>query len=254
VAPEQLEGHEAGARTDIFAFGAVLYEMVTGHKAFEGRTHASLIAAILERQPRPLSALQPLSPPALDRVIRGCLAKVPDERWQSVADMMKPLAWVAEGTSDARGIGGPSQRKRPGLTWLAGALVVVVGVAAGWVSGRSQAISPDGLRIAFLAQAPTGVVMAFVRALDSPTTGFRLVFHDANGFKLFERPVFLSEVLEITGAKGEAIGLDAKGDVYLDAATYKRLATWNVIWTFPTFPVLDFSNLPDKCPSPLERC
>ena len=83
MAPEQLEGREADARTDIFAFGAVLYEMVTGKKAFEGKSQASLIGAILERDPAPVSTLQPLAPPALDRVVAACLAKDPDERWQS---------------------------------------------------------------------------------------------------------------------------------------------------------------------------
>ena len=85
MAPEQLEGREADARTDIFAFGAVLYEMVTGKKAFEGKSQASLIAAILEREPPPMSTLQPLTPAALDRVVKTCLAKDPDERWQTAA-------------------------------------------------------------------------------------------------------------------------------------------------------------------------
>jgi eukaryotic-like serine/threonine-protein kinase len=83
MAPEQLEGKEADARTDIFALGAVLYEMVTGRTAFEGKTRASLIANVMNSEPAPISTLQPLSPPALDRVIRTCLAKDPDERWQA---------------------------------------------------------------------------------------------------------------------------------------------------------------------------
>jgi serine/threonine protein kinase len=80
MAPEQLEGKEADARTDIFAFGAVLYEMATGRKAFEGKSHASLIAAILKEEPRPLAELQPMTPPLLGRVVRTCLAKDPDNR------------------------------------------------------------------------------------------------------------------------------------------------------------------------------
>jgi eukaryotic-like serine/threonine-protein kinase len=80
MAPEQLDRQEADARTDIFAFGAVLYEMITGRKAFEGKSQASLIAAILEREPPPISSLQPLTPSALDRLVKKCLAKEPDER------------------------------------------------------------------------------------------------------------------------------------------------------------------------------
>src|ERR1700726_3652758 len=83
MAPEQVEGKEADARRDIFAFGVVVYEMATGKKAFEGKSQASLIAAILEHEPTPMSSLQPMTPPALDRVVKKCLAKDPDERWQS---------------------------------------------------------------------------------------------------------------------------------------------------------------------------
>src|SRR5207253_713482 len=77
MAPEQLEGKEADARTDIFALGAVLYEMATARKAFEGKSQASLIAAILEHTPPPISTIQPMTPPALDRVVKTCLAKDP---------------------------------------------------------------------------------------------------------------------------------------------------------------------------------
>ena len=83
MAPEQVEGGEVDSRTDIFAFGVVVYEMATGKKAFEGKSQASLIAAILEREPQPMSTLQPMTPPTLDRVVKRCLAKEPDERWQT---------------------------------------------------------------------------------------------------------------------------------------------------------------------------
>ena len=87
MAPEQVEGKEVDARTDIFAFGAVVYEMATGKRAFEGKTQASLIAKILEIDPPPMSSLQPMTPPALDRVVKRCLAKEPDERWQTASDL-----------------------------------------------------------------------------------------------------------------------------------------------------------------------
>lgn len=83
MAPEQVEGKEADSRSDIFALGGVLYEMVTGRRAFSGKSHASIVAAILASEPQPISTTQPMSPPALDRVVKGCLAKDPEERWQT---------------------------------------------------------------------------------------------------------------------------------------------------------------------------
>src|SRR5205814_9752851 len=101
MAPEQLEGKEADTRSDIFAFGTVVYEMATGKKAFEGQSRASVIAAILERQPPPLISLDPMTPAALDRVVKKCLSKDPDRRWQSAQDLKDELQWIAEGGSQA---------------------------------------------------------------------------------------------------------------------------------------------------------
>src|SRR5262249_8407346 len=83
MSPEQLEGHEADSRSDIFAFGAVVYEMLTGKKAFEGKSQASVMAKILERDPPPMMSQQPVTPPALDHLVRRCLAKEPNQRWQA---------------------------------------------------------------------------------------------------------------------------------------------------------------------------
>src|ERR1700731_1030847 len=96
MAPEQLEGKEVDARTDIFAFGAVVYEMATGKRAFEGKSQASVIAKILETDPPPISSLQPMTPPTLDRVVKKCLAKEPDDRWHSAKDLCDELKWIAE--------------------------------------------------------------------------------------------------------------------------------------------------------------
>src|ERR1700687_5576870 len=97
MAPEQLEGRDADARTDIFAFGCLLYEMATGRKAFSGGTQASLISAIMKEDPAPISTTQPMTPPALDRVVRKCLAKDPEDRWQNAADLGSELKWGGEG-------------------------------------------------------------------------------------------------------------------------------------------------------------
>jgi eukaryotic-like serine/threonine-protein kinase len=121
MAPEQLEGREADARSDIFALGAVLYEMVTGRKAFEGKSQASLMASILERERRPISELQPLSPPALEHVIQGSLAKAPEDRWQTAHDVMKQLKWIAAGGSQVGAVAAVSPQRRGRFSWIVAA-------------------------------------------------------------------------------------------------------------------------------------
>jgi serine/threonine protein kinase len=94
MAPEQIEGLEADARTDVFAFGAVLFEMLTGRPAFEGTTRAQLLGAILKDEPPPVSTLHSGVPTALDRIVSTCLAKGPDERWQTARDLRRELKWA----------------------------------------------------------------------------------------------------------------------------------------------------------------
>ena len=97
MAPEQLEGREADARSDIFAFGALVYEMATGRKAFESTSQASLVAAILDREPPPLSSLRPEAPAALEWLVAKCLAKDREERWQSARDLLAQLQFISAG-------------------------------------------------------------------------------------------------------------------------------------------------------------
>ena len=129
MAPEQLEGKEADARTDLFALGSVLYEMVTGRPAFRGDSRASLIGHIMNSEPDAISRLQPLSPPALDRVIRTCLAKDPDERWQTAHDVKLELKWILEGSSQA-GVPVPVAIRRRWRERAAWASVAVLALAA----------------------------------------------------------------------------------------------------------------------------
>ena len=179
MAPEQLQAGETDARTDIFALGNVLYRMVTGKKPFEGNSEASLIGAILEREPPPISSYQPLTPPSLDRLVKSCLAKSPDDRIQTAHDVMLQLTWIAEAGSDpSRAIVGvPPARPWRRLVWPAAAAALMIVTAlvvlklkpppaprsirrltiplSSATSLRSQAellaVSPDGKRLAYIA-------------------------------------------------------------------------------------------------------
>ena len=145
MAPEQVEGKEADARTDIFAFGAVVYEMATGKKAFEGRSSASVMAKIMETEPPPISSLQPMTPPALDRVIKTCLAKDPDERWQTAGDLCRELKWIAEsGASTAAPAVTLAEHVRTLRRWafLAGLACLVVATIAGFAVWILKPIPP----------------------------------------------------------------------------------------------------------------
>src|SRR5574341_619388 len=128
MSPEQVEGREADARSDIFALGAVLYEMATGKRAFEGKSQLSVASAILEKEPEPISAIQPMTPAALEHVVKTCLAKDPEERWQSAADVRRELAWIAEGGSSvAAAVPGTGRKARERIAWaLAGLLAVAL--------------------------------------------------------------------------------------------------------------------------------
>ena len=189
MAPEQIEGGEVDSRTDIFALGAVLYEMATGKRAFEGKSKASLIASILTAEPQPISAMQPMTPLTFDRVVRTCLQKDPDERWQSAHDVAIELRAIGEAETKA-------PRKRAILPWsIAAALAALALITSGlylrartpasasivrttilppagvafefFVDRGSPEFSPDGKKIAFVG-AVDGVSNLFVRSLDSP--------------------------------------------------------------------------------------
>jgi len=124
MAPEQVQGREADTRSDIFSFGAVLYEMVTGRRAFDGDSGATIVAAVLERVPPPLSMAVPSAPRALDRVVKTCLAKDPDERWQSAADLRRELTWIGEERSQPQLTASDTARPRRRFRqWALGALV-----------------------------------------------------------------------------------------------------------------------------------
>jgi serine/threonine protein kinase len=169
MSPEQIEGKEADARSDLFALGAVLYEMVTGARPFEGKSQISVASAILDKEPEPISAVQPLTPPAFEHVVTACLAKNPDDRIQTAHDVVLQLKWIAQsGTSSPK-----STDKRPTsrelLLWRIVAILALMLIALGlWWRGskgsepttyfsaplpfaaRSVAISPNGHTVAMV--------------------------------------------------------------------------------------------------------
>ncbi len=196
MAPEQLEGREADARTDIFALGLVLYQMVTGKRAFGGATQASLIGAILRDEPTPVSRVQPLAPRSLDRLVSTCLAKEPDERWQTARDVALQLEGIRQERSAAEPVsaGVPARRRRAAMPWALTAAAVALAIFA-WTVGSRQgadaprtltsflppppgttfhvyganpgafALSPDGRRLAFGARNADGSSRLWVRDL-----------------------------------------------------------------------------------------
>jgi len=199
MAPEQIEGVEADARTDIFAFGCVLFEMLTGRKAFEGKTRASLIGAILKDEPPPVSQVQPLAPASLNRIVTTCLAKEPDDRWQTARDLMRELKWVADGGASLDSGARSASSAAPRSPWpravpwaLAGALgIALISALIMWSPwrtppaptprkllasigadaslptdfGASAILSPDGTMLAFAGQQGSQTRL-FVRNLD----------------------------------------------------------------------------------------
>src|ERR1700751_2907371 len=127
MSPEQIEGREADARSDIFSFGAVLYEMATGRRAFEGKSQVTVASAILEKDPEPVSRHQPLAPSALQHVVQGSLMKDPESRWQSAADIARQLRWISSSDSSsniARPVL-PHRKWRERAAWAIGVLVLL---------------------------------------------------------------------------------------------------------------------------------
>jgi Tol biopolymer transport system component/predicted Ser/Thr protein kinase len=194
MAPEQLAGEEADARTDIFALGAVLYEMATGHRAFEGKTKTSIVTAIVSRDPAPMSQIEPMTPPVLEHIVRKCLTKDPEDRWQSAHDIASELRWIGDSGSSA--VLAPqlirSRRSRERLLWIVGLLVAAAatfGIARRWHVGETRpvyrftipmtdrgyragnllAISSDGKTVYFVVINASGRNQIFRRRLDEAT-------------------------------------------------------------------------------------
>ena len=238
MAPEQVEGKDADARTDIFALGAMLYEMITGRKAFEGKSQATLISAIMTGHPPAVSSLQPLSPPALDQVVTRCLAKDPDDRWQNARSLLVKLRWLA-GQRDAKALAGQSGgvKGRNRLLRLAlvcaGVLIAALAAPAALylrgpepaeafslrvpivgLSRMNFAVSPNGRDIAVVAQPdPQGPPSLYVRPVHAPT------FRRLAGTEDAEQPFWSPDSRSIAFvAAGRLKRIDSGGGALKDLA------------------------------------
>jgi eukaryotic-like serine/threonine-protein kinase len=147
MSPEQVEGKELDGRSDIFSLGAILYEALSGQRAFEGKSPLSVASAILEKEPRPLSTIRPLTPRSLDHIIRRCLAKDPDERWQSARDLALELKALStlDSPSQSSATAIPGARRthfRDFIPWIVAALAVLSALAILFLRPHSSASAP----------------------------------------------------------------------------------------------------------------
>jgi eukaryotic-like serine/threonine-protein kinase len=275
MAPEQLEGKEADARADIFALGEVIYEMATGKPAFSGKSRASLIAAILTTEPPPITQLQPLAPPALERMVKKCLAKDPDDRWQSASDLASELQWMAEGGSQA-GVPPPvmsKQKHRERVAWGVAALALCTAailpaiyfrastkpaqVVRSFISAEEgtfpiltgdfagpPVLSPDGNNLAFVAAREQGAVLLWVRPLNAlharalaGTEGATFPFWSPDGRSLGF----------FAGGKLKTAAVEGGTPSELCNAPSGRGGTWNAEGTIVFTP--DFQNVLMQVPA-----
>jgi len=193
MAPEQLEGQEADIRSDLWAFGSMLYEMATGRRAFDGKTQASLIASILKEEPPPIPEVATSASPAFDHVVRRALAKRPDDRWQTARDLGAELRWVQSGSAadlqPTRAVAKSGGTKFPAWGWAVAALLGVALFAGGWLSRRpapppppevlrASVVLPSGTLLdsdnRSIALSPDGSVLAYAARLDSGESGIWL--------------------------------------------------------------------------------
>jgi eukaryotic-like serine/threonine-protein kinase len=217
MAPEQLEGHEVDARADIFSFGALLYEMLTGKTAFNGKSRASLIAAILTAEPAPLTILQPMTPANLERLVKKCLAKDRDDRWQSASDLASELRWMAEAASQPEAVEAKQTRWNR-AAWLLAAVAAIAMVIAGanWFKAANDQAPAMLFHAAIpfavndVAVSPNGQTAALV-AYSESTNNYILWLYRIGG----EQPKALEGTLGASypfwAPDGKALGFFADG-------------------------------------------
>ena len=253
MSPEQIEAKEVDARTDIFSFGCVMYELLTGRPAFAGGTPASIMASVLRAEPDPLPSLPGLASHALERVVKKCLAKDPDDRWQSARDLRDELEWIA--SAPARPNDQPARRWLP---WMAGALVLAsaIGFAAWSLIGRTKptsasayrfsvyaphgmhlsareasvpipefAVSPDGKSLVFSASAADSGYSLWLRSLEQ-TESIPLPYTDGASSPFWSPDA--TQIGFFAGYKLKAFDLGSRtARILADAGTDFRGGTWN---------------------------
>ena len=208
MSPEQLEGRKVDARTDLFAVGVVLYEMVTGRRPFAGESRASVTAAILSSDPPPMSALQPVTPPALERVVNRCLAKNPDDRWQTARDLGWELKSIAEEGAHVANV--VRERKRGAMlvgALIGAGLVAAVSVAA-LILGPDDTPPPSYQRLTFRR----GIISSARFAPDGQTVIFSAAW-DARPYELFLSRIGSTESRSLGMANGRILSVSSTGEM-----------------------------------------
>ena len=278
MCPEQIEGKEVDARSDIFALGAVLYEMASGKRAFEGKSQISVASAILDKDPEPISTIQPMSPLALEHLIRTCLAKDPEERFQTAQDVKLQLKWISQGAFSQAGIAQPIgvRRKRRGwITWAVASLIALVMLGAGWFLhlpaeqpvlrsnvvlpsklrldsiNTAIALSPDGKKIVMAAAGEGGKQQLYLRSLDA------LTVQPIQGTEEASYPFWSPEGSYIgffTPGKLKKIALSSGAVQTICDAVDGRGATWSKQGTIVFAPAGDSAlfSVPDSGGTPVQ--
>ena len=207
MSPEQIEGKELDGRSDIFSLGAVLYEMLTGRRAFAGQSQLSVASAILEKEPEPINVAKPMTPPALEHTVKKCLAKVADERWQSASDLASELKWVAESSaSSASGSAASSGgRYRGALVWKIAAFgLVAMAALLGYLHWQDVQSASKTQVVRASINAPEKARFNFTGDTAGPMTvspdGTKLVF-SAGGF-LWVRALSETSPRRLEGTEG----------------------------------------------------
>jgi Tol biopolymer transport system component len=206
MSPEQIEGREVDGRSDIFSLGAVLYEMLTGRKVFEGKSQLSVLSAILEKDPAPISNFKPMTPPALEHVVKVCLIKDPDRRWQCAADLKRELEWSAESEPPSGALSIPAIRRSRTLLLYAGLLTILAVALVVLLFYESAKPRPQPPLVRFTLTLPGSEALAVTNgsALAFAPDARRLVYvvRHSETTQLFVRDLAAFEGKLLAGTEG----------------------------------------------------